>query len=144
MSAPLKFTKIPSSAAGSGNFNTLVAASVVGAVALACAVFERESLSCLVTTLADTNTLTLTPVWQVSDDESTWSDVTSPQGAAQVIQSTGTAGADTAISRVYIAPPEVRGWRFVRMAIRTGVVTGATGDTYAFEYHYVRNGFANS
>ncbi len=131
-------------AGGSGNLNTLVAGSTTGGTAVSTAGLEKGTLSCQVDLLAETNTITLTPVWQVSDDKSTWYDLKASTGAAQVAQCTGTAGADTVTSAVLACPQEAIGWKFVRAAVRNAVATGATGDTYVFTYKSRKfMGFAN-
>lgn len=127
----------------SGNANTLAAGSVVPGASLDLGDNTRQklkSLSALVTVLAETNTLTWAAKWQVSNDGSTWVDLTNgSQNAAAVALATGTAGADVAVSRVIPAPDSVYGWRFARIALVTGGTTGATADTYAMGYCFRTN-----
>lgn len=124
----------------SGNANGSVAGTVVGGTALVMgdnARMKVKNLSALVTVLAETNTLTWSAKWQVSNDNSTWVDVTNgPQNAAAVAIATGTAGADAAVSRTIGAPEAVYGWRYARIAVFNGVATGASADTYALSYSY--------
>lgn len=126
--------------ATSGTLNTLVAGSVVGGTSLDTGDNARQklrNLSALVTVLAETNTITIAAKWQVSNDGVTWVDVANgPQNAASVALATGTAGADVAVSRAIGAPETVYGWRKARIALVTGVATGATADTYALSYCY--------
>lgn len=92
-------------------------------------------LSALVTVLAETSGLTLTPRWQVSNDGSTWVDfVHGSQNAAGVALATGTAGADSPVSKVYAAPESIEGWRFARIAIGVGGTNGTSSDTYSVSY----------
>ncbi len=96
-----------------------------------------KNLSCKAVLLAETNTITLSTKWQVSNDNSTWVDVANgSQNAAAVVVGTGTAGADTAVTRVYPAPDAVYGWQWARMAVVVGVTTGAVGDTYTLSYNF--------
>lgn len=121
---------------GSGDLTAApVAGTTTGGTAIPTANIELGTLCCLFTLLAETNTLTLTGKFQVSDDNSTWYDLAGDaQNPANVAISTGTAGADTAVTRVLPVPPSALSWRYVRAAIVNGVATGASGDTYAFSF----------
>jgi hypothetical protein len=123
----------------SGGSGTLTAAPVAGTTtagtAIATASLDRETVSCLFNVLAETNTLTLTGKFQVSLDNSTWYDLAGDaQNPANVVLATGTAGADTAVTRVLPVPPAALGWNWIRAAVVNGVATGAAGDTYAFTF----------
>lgn len=120
----------------SGTFDTLVATTVTGGTAIFMGnqVKKVTSLSALLTVLAETNTITITAKWQVSNDKTTWVDAYTPQNAANVALGTGTAGADTAVTRVLTAPEGVYGWQYARIALVNGVVTGAAVDTYSIGY----------
>jgi len=96
-----------------------------------------RSLSALVLVDAETATFTWTAKWQVSNDGTTWVDVTNgSQNAAGVALATGTAGADAAVTRSIPAPDAIYGWRKARMALVTGGTTGTTSDTYEIGYCY--------
>jgi len=125
---------------GSGDLTAApVAGTTTAGTAISTANLEPGSVSCLFTLLADTNTLTLTGKFQVSDDNSTWYDLAGDaQNPANVAVATGTAGADTAVTRVLPLPPSALGWKWIRAAIVNGVATGASIDTYAFSWHYRR------
>ena len=123
-------------AAKTGTADTLSAASVVGGNAIDPGRCEKGSLSALVEVLADTNTFTWTAQWQVSSDNSTWVNVVAPNNAANVTLATGTAGTDTKVTRAIVAPQEVWGWAFARLALITGGTTGAAIDTYSIGYCY--------
>jgi hypothetical protein len=141
MGFPARWRKLT---AGSGNLNTVVAGTTTAGTAISTANMAPGSLSCLFTVTAETNTITITPKWQVSDDNSTWYDLSGLNNAAQVALATGTAGADAAVSKVLTAPSEVSGWKYVRPAVVNGVATGAATDLYAFELHFrVYNGFSD-
>lgn len=118
---------------------TGAAPQVVNGNALLMADVEVNSLSALVYTLADTNTLTLTAAWQVSVDNATWVDAVEPQNPANVVQSTGTAGADAGITRAITAPRAVYGYRYARVKVTSGVgVGGGAGvDECNISYSYL-------
>lgn len=123
---------------GSGDLTAApVAGSTTAGTALPTQSIEPDTLSCLCTLLAETNTLTLTVKFQVSDDNATWYNLAGDaQNPANVAVATGTAGADAAVSIVLPVPNQVLGWRYVRASVVNGVATGAAGDTYAFTFKY--------
>ncbi len=126
---------------GSGDLTAApVAGTTTGGTAIATANIEPGSMSCLFTLLADTNTLTLTGKFMVSDDNSTWYDLAGDaQNPANVVIATGTAAApDTAVTRVLPVPVQATGWKYVRAAIVNGVATGAAIDTYSFSFRVKR------
>jgi hypothetical protein len=99
-----------------------------------------KNLSAVVAVDIETNTITLTAKWQVSNDASTWYDLANgPQNAAGVVLGTGTGGADAAITKVIPAPDCIYGYRFARLALVVGVTTGTTSDTYSIGYSYDQN-----
>lgn len=124
----------------SGTFDTLVAGSVVGGTAVELgdnANQKIRALTALVVIDCETSTMTMAAKWQVSNDGSTWVDVTNgSQNAAAVVLATGTAGADAAVTRAIPAPDAVYGWRKARLALVNGVATGAAVDTYSISYCY--------
>jgi hypothetical protein len=114
-------------------------ASVVKAgTAIQTDMVEPGTLSATVTTKAATSTLTLTPHWQVSADNTTYNDLGPANNAANVALSTGTSGADSAVTRVLDAPASVFGWPWVRVAAKANAVSGSAGDTYAIALNYVK------
>lgn len=114
----------------------LVGASANGATLLVLNV-TPGTLSATVTVDAETNTITLTPIWQASRDGSAWTDVHPENNAAYVAQATGTGGADPAVTRVLSAPAGVYGFRFARVVVRVGVVDGAVADSTTIAYNYL-------
>jgi hypothetical protein len=127
----------------SGNLNTNVAGTTEGgtfatggAVAIGTNTQKISHLSALIGVLAETNGITVTPVWQVSNDDSTYVDAAPSNNAANVVFATGTAGADTAVSACISAPAAVYGWKFARCAFRNAVQTGAATDLYSVGYCY--------
>lgn len=122
-----------------GTFNGVTAGSVTAnsAVFIGQSWQKVKALSALVTADCETDTMTLTPVWQVSEDGSTWVDVAAlPNNAANVVWLTGTAGADAAATKVFPAPDLVYAWKYARFGLLVGVTTGAAGDTYTMSYTY--------
>ena len=125
--------------AASGTFNAVGAGSdVTGAAIFMGNIAPKvKSLSVKLVLDIETDTITVSGVWQVSNDNSTWVDVANgSQNAAAVVFGTGTAGADASITKVLQAPDAVYGWQWARIALRVGVTTGATADTYALGYAY--------
>ncbi len=132
-------------------FNVSQATGTADAVAAGSAVFGNTvflgsdsakvtNLSALAVVDIETNTITLTARWQVSNDATTFYDVAhGTENAAGVVLGTGTGGADAAITRVIPAPDAVYGWRYARLALYVGVTTGATVDTYTIGMSYVQN-----
>lgn len=120
-----------------------VAGSTTGGTALGTNGIELGTLSCLFVLDAETDTLTLTGKFQVSDDNSTWYDLAGDaQNPANVLMATGTGGADAAVSRVLPVPTQALGWKYVRAAVVNLVATGAAADTYAMTFHFrYVNGF---
>lgn len=123
---------------GSGDLTAApVAGSTTGGTALPTAGIEMGTLSCLFVLDAETDTLTLTGKFQVSADNSTWYDLAGDaQNPANVLMSTGTAGADTATSRVLPVPLSALGWKYVRAAVVNLVATGAAADNYAMTFYF--------
>lgn len=132
---------------GSGDLTAgPLAGDTTGGTALSTADIQPGTLSCLFTVDAETNTITLTGKFQVSDDNSTWYDLAGDaQNPANVALATGTAGADASVIRVFPVPSGVLGWKFVRAAVVNGVATGTANDTYAFSFRYRKfSGFAST
>jgi hypothetical protein len=119
-----------------GTLNTLVSGSVVGgsAIFLGNSAKKVQSLSARLLLTAATSTITISAKWQVSKDGSTWEDVTNgSQNAASVVLTTGTAAQ---VTKNVPAPDAIFGWQYTRIALVTGVVTGAAGDLYTIGYSY--------
>lgn len=130
-------SRIISASGGSGNLDTLVAGTTTGGNALDCSTVEPGSLSCLFVVDAETDTITITGKFQVSNNNSTWYDLAGDaQNPANVTLATGTGGADASVSRVLPVPASALSWRYVRAAVVNAVATGASVDTYAFTWQY--------
>lgn len=126
--------------ASSGTFNTLAAGTTTGGTAVLMGDNARQkvrNLSALVVVEAETDTLTITGKWQVSNDNSTWVDVAhGTQNAAGVTLALATGGDDAVITRCFPAPDAVYGWRYCRFAVVNGAVEGEAVDTWAISYQY--------
>ena len=126
-------------ATGTLNLDTLVAGTITGGPTMLMSKLDpKHGLSALVTVEAETDTLTIGLVWQVSNDASTWVTCAPVNNAATVVLATGTGGGDPVVTRVIPANDAVYGWRYARAAIQNLVATGAATDTYAIAYNYVR------
>lgn len=107
---------------------------VAGPALLMSRVKRGLSAQCNVT--AETNGITLTAVWQVSNDNVSWANVTPSNGAANVPLATGTSGTDDPVSRAVSAPDAVYGARYARVAILVGAQTGGASDVATVGYSY--------
>lgn len=125
-------------AAVTGNLNTIVAGTSTAGTVVRTELMEPGCLACEFTLLAETNTITLEARWEVSDDNSTWVDMPVQNNAAVTVIGTGTAGADSAVTKAIVAPHACVAYRYVRPVVVNRVVTGATGDTYSMTVRYIK------
>lgn len=132
MTYPAKWITI---SGGSGTLDTVVAGTTTGGTAISTANIEKGTLSCLFTVDAETDTITITGKFQVSDDQATWYDLAGDaQNPANVVIATGTGGADASVSVVLPVPISAMGWKWVRAAVVNGVAEGEAVDTYSFSF----------
>lgn len=129
-------------AAVTGNFNTDAAGTVDAGTAVRTATAEKGTISCLFVVDVETDTATMTALWQVSDDDSTYYTCTDQDNTADTVLATGTAGADASVTVVSGPPDWVYGWKYVRPAVKLGVATGAATDTYSMSTIYVASNSA--
>lgn len=123
-----------------------LAATATGAVAagtakagntLPCDGIDLRTVAADVSMVVQTSSLTLTPSWQVSDDNSTWKDLFAQNSAANVATAAGT-GSPVTTARTIAFPGTAA--RYVRAIVTTaGATAGATVDTYAISYRYLLN-----
>src|SRR5262245_47968301 len=106
----------------------LAGASAAGPTLLMSRV-AKGTLSAKFVALAETNTITLAAIWEVSDDASTWVRASGLTNTAPTVLGTGTAGADTAVTRQVDPPAAVYGKRYARASCLVGVTTGTSSDT---------------
>lgn len=91
-----------------------------------------HSLSALVTLTVETNTVTLTPKWQCSDDGSTWYDVQGNTGTTRTGNSTPATTSEVVSLSRGIA------WRYARLAVTVGGTTAVVNkEFYAISYTYL-------
>jgi hypothetical protein len=91
------------------------------------------SLVALLSLTPNTSGITFSPLWQGSNDNSTWVNIYSQNGAQPVAISTGTL---TATSYAVEAPSQFQGWRYMRITIVVGVHTGGASDVGNVGYNY--------
>jgi hypothetical protein len=128
----------------SGNWNGDAAGTDKNGATLSLSIAMVSSLAAHVVVEAETDTLTITGRWEVSNDDSTWYTIVPSNNAANVILATGTAGADTPVTRVVVAPDQIYGYRYARYTVTNGVATGATTDTYAIGYSFIKRSAATA
>lgn len=118
-------------------FAAAVAPQYLAGAALNMTQVESGTLSALCVVDAETNTLTISHEWQVSNDAATWVTCSPSNNAATVVIATGTSGADPAVTVNIEANQGVYGYRFARIRLVTGVATAdgsadVGGATYNF------------
>lgn len=112
------------------------AATVVTGNSISMASITPGTLSALVTLTVETNTVTLIPSWQVSNDGSTWVTVQGSNGTTR----TGTAS--PVVTSEVLALKDSIVWRYARVAVTVGVTTAVnTKEFYAVSYTYLAPGF---
>lgn len=125
-------------AAVTGNLNTVVAGTSTAGTVLRTELAEPGCISCEFALLAETNTITLEGRWEVSDDNSTWVDMPLQNNAAVTVLGTGTAGADSTVTKALPAPLGASSYKYIRPVVVNRVVTGATADTYSMTLRYIK------
>ncbi len=104
---------------------------------------QPGQMICLLSVEPETASITAAPRWQVSDDNSTWKQLTDPTGDLGSGWGTGTTGDDAAVERAIPCPLAAWGSRWVRPAIQVGGATGGTADLYSFTLKYRAADFPN-
>jgi hypothetical protein len=117
--------------ASTGDFAVAAASTKAGSTVPIGKTAQRvDSLSALCAVTLNTGSLTATPKWQVSLDNSTFYDAPPSNNAANVALT-------TAVSACIVAPPGVYGWPFARLAlVMGGGVSGDATDTWAIGYNF--------
>lgn len=91
-------------------------------------------LSAVLTVTAATASITLTPNWQVSNDDTTFYDIANaPDVPAALPIATGTSAE---LSKVVPAPAAVHAYQFARCQLTVGGATGTASDLYSIGYSY--------
>jgi hypothetical protein len=97
---------------------------------------KDQTLSALVSVDAETDTITIEAIWEVSNDAVTWVVAPTLNNAATVVLATGTAGADALVTKVISAPSGVYGFRYARLSVINRVADGLIADTYRIGYNF--------
>ena len=128
-----------SASSSTGDFDSLAAGTVTAMAAVSNTRIRPGTLSATMVLDAETNTLTLSAGWEVSDspDSGFKTLALAPNNPAAVVIATGTGGADAAVTVVIPAPAAASGHRFVRATVTNGVATGTTSDTYTVSYNHL-------
>ena len=129
-------------ATGATVMTGITAGTITGGNTLPMHLVKTSTLSATVTVDAETNTITISALWEVSNDDTTWVRCTPLNNAAIVVLATGTAGADTAVARVIAAPDSAYGWRYARCSVLNLVADGLIADTYAIGYNFEKEDLA--
>lgn len=111
----------------------IVKATTTGGPTIQMSDVKVDTLSALMTLVANTNTLTLEAFWEVSNDGVTFVEVPAYNNAAWVVWVTGT-GAPVSKTALLAAPSSIYGWRYARASVRNQVANGLIADTYRIGY----------
>lgn len=96
------------------------------------------TLSAKVVMGVKTSSMTSTPSWQVSTDNSTWLNVKSLSHATQVATAGGT-GSTVTTTVVLAGDAVLNGWRFARCIVTTAAGTAdGVADSYAINYSWLQ------
>lgn len=133
--------RVAQTAVTSGTLNGVVAGTTTAGPTFTVGEAVLRSISCLATVEAETTSLTMTVIWQVSNDQTTWYTAVDANNVTPTVLATGTGGDDAIVTKVIGAPIAVNAWRFCRVAILSAGATGAVTDTYSFRYSYLRPDF---
>jgi hypothetical protein len=88
----------------------------------------KGTLSAKFAVVANTATIQISALWEVSRDGVTWVEANPPW-----LLATGTT---TLVTRAVDAPLAVYGYRYARGSVRNAVVDGLIADTYRISYSY--------
>ena len=117
-----------------GTLNTVSNASVTGAsVFLGTTYLKVEDLSAYLIVTAATSSITVTPYWQVSNDNTTFRTIwAQPQQPTNLPVATGAEN----VTEVVVPPAAVRGYRYARCMLAVAGATGGASDLYSIGYSY--------
>lgn len=141
MAFPARYVTAKASTSGAFTANDASSAVVTPSTVVNTADVDADSLMANVSIGLYTLNLAIRGKWQVSADNSTWSDFAQPNNAAQVTMQSSTGTFSTSVS----APVGVTGKKYARYALYiVGGSTGTASDTYTVSYSYrKRNPFDN-
>lgn len=120
-----------------GTLNTVSNASVTGTgIFLGTSFLKVEHLSAYLIVTAATSSITVTPYWQVSNDNSTYKTVHADATVPLLLPIA--TGAEN-VTEVVPAPKGVEGYRYARCMLLVGGATGGAADLYSIGYSYRQN-----
>ena len=121
--------------ATSGNLDGLAAGTITPGAVLSTQTIRDGTLSARFTVEAETDTIQIEALWQVSRNGKTgWREC-----QLAWVLAIGTAGDDAPVEKVVDAPSAPNGYAYVRAAVRNKVAVGAATDTWAIDYSYERS-----
>jgi hypothetical protein len=98
---------------------------------------ESGTLSADITVDAETNTITISHIWEVSNDGTSFVACAPSNNAATVVLATGTSGSDASVNKVVEANQAVYGYKYARLRLVTGVASASgTTDIGGAVYHW--------
>jgi len=114
--------------------------AAVAGPALDMALVKSGSLSALITVDAETDTIAIEALWEVSNvgGAGPWYEVVGATNAPPVVWAAGTAAADAAVTRVLEAPSCVYSSKYSRAAVRCRFIAPAAADTYDIGYNFTQ------
>ena len=117
-----------------GTLNTVSNASVTGNGVFLGTTFQKvDLLSAYLIVTAATSSITVTPYWQVSNDDTTYATLHGdPTTPLNLPIATGAENVTEAVP----APKAVHGYRYARCMLLVGGATGGASDLYSIGYSY--------
>lgn len=122
-----------------GDLDTVSNASVTGAsVFIGTSFVKVEDLSAYLIVTAATSSMTVTPYWQVSNDNTTFATLhAAPNCPINLPVATGAEN----VTEVVPAPEKVKGYRYARCMLLVGGATGGATDLFSIGYSYRQESF---
>jgi hypothetical protein len=114
--------------------------TITGGPSLDMSLVKRGSLSALVTVKAETDTIAIESFWEISNvgGAGPWYEVVTRDNFVPVVEASGTAAADAAVSVVLGAPGCVYSALYARASVRNRFIAGTVNDTYAIGYNFAQ------
>lgn len=122
-----------------GTLDTVSNASVTGSGVFLGTSFQKvENLTAYLIVTAATSSMTVTPYWQVSNDNSTYKTIhNAPNCPINLPVATGAEN----VTEVVPAPQQIHGYRYARCMLLVGGATGGATDLYSIGYSYRQASF---
>ena len=120
-----------------GTLNTVSNSSVTGsALFIGTSFLKVEHISAYLIVTAATSSITVTPYWQVSNDNTTYKTIhNDPTVPLNLPVATGAENVTEAVP----APKGIEGYRYARCMLLVGGATGGASDLYSIGYSYRQN-----